>query len=154
MRAQSARMRSPRPVRIELRPSSLAAIFVAITHIATAGLLAWLPLDAWLRTIGVVAIGMHGLWALRRSALLSLGGSIVAMELGADRRVALMCRDGGRIDGCALPESYVGEWLATLVVRRDGSRRGCSLWLLPDMADANELRRFRMLLRLSRPERS
>jgi hypothetical protein len=154
MRAQSARMHSPRPVRIELRSSRVAALFVAITHIATAGLLAWLPLDAWLRAIGVVAVGMHGLWALRRSALLSFGGSIVAMELGLDRRVALIRRDGGRIDGCAMPESYVGEWLATLVVRRDGSRHTRSLWLLPDMADADELRRFRVLLRLSRAEHS
>jgi len=147
-------MRSPGSVRIVLRPSTLAGMFVAITHVATAALLAWLPLDAWLRSITVIAIGMHGLWAIRRSSLLSLGSSIVAMELSADRRVQLLRRDGRRIEGRALPESYVGEWLATLIVRCDGSRRALALWLLPDMADADELRRFRAQLRLSRPEHS
>jgi hypothetical protein len=147
-------MHSPRPARIDLRPSGVAGLFVVITHVATAALLAWLPLDAWLRGVAVVAIGIHGLWTIRRSSLLRLGSSVVAVELQVDRRVALIRRDGARIDGRALPASYVGEWLATLIVRCDGSRRTLALCLLPDMADADELRRFRVLLRLSRPENS
>ena len=71
-----------------------------------------------------------------------------------DRRVALVRRDGRRIDGCVVSQSYVGEWLATVIVRRDGGRRSLALWLLPDMVDAEDLRRFRVLLRLSRPEQS
>jgi hypothetical protein len=56
-----------------------------------------------------------------------------------------------RMDGFALMDSYVGERLVTLVVRQDGSRRTRALWLLPDMAPQEDLRRFRGLLRLSRP---
>ena len=146
-------MNSPRAVRIDIRVSRAAAAFIALTHVATAALLAGLPLDAWLRAVAVITVGTRGVWELRRSSLLSLPSSIVAVELAADRRVALIRRDGARIDGCALPESYVGEWLATVVVRREGSRRTLALWLLPDMADKDDLRRFRALLRLSRAER-
>jgi hypothetical protein len=150
MRAQSARMKSPRPIRIELGPSRLAGAFIAVAHLATAALVAWLPVDASLRALAVMAIGTDALWAIRSVSLRSLKSSIVAAELAADRRVALIQRDGGRIEGQALPESYVGERLATLTVRRDGSRRTSALWLLPDMVAKQDLRQFRVLLRLGR----
>lgn len=147
-------MKSARSVRIEIRPSRIAGAWIVATHLATAVLLASLPLHALLRATSVIAVGAHCIRALRASSLRSLGSSIVAAELAADRRVALMRRDGNRIDGCVLPQSYVGEWLATVIVRRDGSRRSLALWLLPDMVGAEDLREFRVLLRLSRPEQS
>ena len=144
-------MKSAPSVRIELSRSRLAGTFIAVTHLATAALLAWLPIDASLRTLGVVVTGAHALWAVRSPALRNLRASIVAAELAPDRRVTLVRRDGCRIDGCALIDSYVGERLVTLVMRQDGSRRKRALWLLPDMASKEDLRRFRVLLRLSRP---
>ena len=144
-------MKSAQSVRIELRSSRLAGAFIAVTHLATAALLAWLPIDASLRALCVVATGAHALWAVRSSALRNLRSSIVAAELAPDRRIALVRRDGRRVDGTALMDSYVGERLVTLVVREDGSLRTCALWLLPDMAPQEDLRRFRVLLRLSRP---
>ena len=146
MRADEVRAQS---VRIELRRSRLAGAFIAVTHLATAALVAWLPFNAPLRALGVAATGAHALWALRSSALRNLRSSIVA-ELAPDRRVALLRRDGRRMDGLALIDSYVGERLVTLIVREDGSRRTGALWLLPDMAPQDDLRRFRVLLRLSR----
>ena len=147
-------MKSARSVHIEIRPSRIAGAWIALTHLATAALLAWLPLHGLLRSVAIIAVGAHCIWAIRASSLRSLRSSIVAAELAADRRVALMRRDGRRIDGSVLPQSYVGEWLATVIVRRDGRRRSLALLLLPDMVDAEDLRRFRVLLRLSRPEQS
>jgi hypothetical protein len=143
-------MKSVSSVRIELRPSRLAGAFVAVTHLATAMLIAWLPLGESLRALAVIAVGAHCLWAVRSSSSRILKSSIVAVELAADRRVTLVRRDGRRIDGRALADSYVGERLATLVVRRDGSWRTDALWLLPDMVAKEDLRRFRVLLRLGR----
>jgi hypothetical protein len=143
-------MKSASSVRIELNPSRLAGAFVAVTHLATAMLIAWLPVNAPLRALAVIAVGAHCLWALRSSASRILKSSIVVAELAADRRVTLVCRDGRRIDGRALTDSYVGERLATLVVRRAGSWRTDALWLLPDMVAKEDLRRFRVLLRLGR----
>jgi hypothetical protein len=144
-------MKTVPSVRIELRRSPLAGAFIVVTHLATAALLAWLPMDAPLRAICAITTGAHALWAVRSSALRSLGSSIVAAELAPDRRVTLICKNGRRIDGCALVDSYVGERLVTLVMRQEGSRRTRALWLLPDMAPQEDLRRFRVLLRLSRP---
>ena len=138
-------------MRVELRRSRLAGALIVVTHLATAALLAWLPIDASLRALAVVGVGIHALWAIRNASLRSTRSAIVAIELAPDRRVVLVRRDGRRIDGRALPDSYVGERLATLVVRRDGSRRTHALFLLPDMLGPEEFRRFRVLLRLGRP---
>ena len=124
-----------------------------MTHLATAALLAWLPVEASLRALAVIGVGAHALWAIRSASLRSTRSAIVAIELAPDRRVVLVRRDGRRIDGRALPDSYVGERLATLVVRRDGRhlRQTHALLVLPDMLRPEELRRFRVLLRLGRP---
>ena len=144
-------MKAPASLRIELRRSRLAGAFIVVTHLATAALLAWLPVHASLRALAVIAVGAHALWAIRSASLRSTRSAIVAIELAPDRRVVLVRRDGRRIDGCALPDSYVGERVATLVVRRDGTRRAHALFLLPDMVEPEELRRFRVLLRLGKP---
>jgi hypothetical protein len=143
-------MREPASLRVELRRSRLAAALILITHLATASLLAWLPVEATLRALAVIGVGGHALWAVRMAALRSARAAIVAIELAADRRVALVRRDGRRIECSALSDSYVGEWLATLVVRPDGSRRAHALLLLPDMMAAEDLRSFRVLLRLGK----
>jgi hypothetical protein len=146
-------MRSAPSVRLELRPSRLAGAFIVVAHLATAMLVAWLPVAAPLRMLGVIVVGAHTLWALRSAARRELGSSIIAVELASDRHVTLVRRDGRRIEGRAVADSYVGERLATLVVRPDGTWRKCSLWLLPDMAAPEDLRRFRVLLRISREEK-
>jgi membrane-bound toxin of toxin-antitoxin system len=145
-------MKSASSVRIELRPSRIAGAFVVVTHLATAMLIAWLPIAASLRALAAIVVGAHCVWALRSTASRVLRSSIVSAELAADRRVTLVRRDGRRISGRALADSYVGERIATLIVRRDGSWRSDALWLLPDMAAKEDLRRFRVLLRLGREE--
>lgn len=145
-------MKSASSVRIELRPSRIAGAFVVVTHLATAMLIARLPIAASLRAVAVIVVGAHCVWAVRSTASRVLRSSIVSAELAADRRVTLVRRDGHRIGGRALADSYVGERIATLVVRRDGSWRSDALWLLPDMVAKEDLRQFRVLLRLGREE--
>jgi hypothetical protein len=144
-------MADPAPLRLALRSSHLAAAFVVVTHLATAALIAWLPGNAAWRALAVVAVGAHAVWSVRGAALRSLPASIVTVELSPDRRVTLVRRDATNIAGRAMADSYVGEWIATLVVRPDDRRWPWALLLLPDMAGAEELRRFRVLLRLGRP---
>lgn len=146
-------MKAASPVRIELRPSRIAGAFVVVTHLATALLIAWLPIAASVRALAAIVVGAHCVWAVRSTASRVLRSSIVSAELAGDRRVTLVRRDGRRIGGRALADSYVGERVATLVVRRDGSWRRDALWLLPDMVAKEDLRRFRVQLRLGREER-
>jgi len=143
-------MEAPPSLRMELHPSRLAGAFIALTHLATAALVAWLAGSAAVRAAIVIAIGAHALRALRESSLRNLQSSIVAAELHIDRRITLFRRDGGRVEARVHADAYVGERLVTLVVRRSGSWRSCALWLLPDMAAPGELRALRVLLRMGR----
>jgi hypothetical protein len=147
-------MKSPPSVRLALRPSRIGAWSIAAATLATAGLVGWLPADAVLRALAVIGIAVHGLWSLCRVAQLGLPSSIVEAELAADRAATLIRRDGGRIAGSAAAESYVGAWVVTLVLRDSARGRKHALLLLPDMANAEELRRFRLLLRLGRSEKT
>ena len=144
-------MRAPSPIRIELRRSRLAGALIVTTHLATAALIAWLPVDAAPRALAVIGVGGHALWALRSTSLRSARSAVVAIELAPDRRVVLWRRDGRGVEGRALADSYVGERIATLVVCSEGSRRVHALLLLPDMMAPEELRRFRVLLRFGKP---
>ena len=140
-------MKGPGPLKVELGRSRLAAAFVFVSHIATASLLAFTPVDAMLRAAAVIAIGAHALRALRTSALQSAARAVVGVELSADRRAVLIERCGRRCEGELRAESYVGERLTTLVVRPDGARVSRAVAILPDMLPEEDLRRLRVLLR-------
>ena len=140
-------MKGPGPLKVELGRSRLAAAFVFVSHIATASLLAFAPVDATLRAAAVIAIGAHALRALRTSALQSAARAVVGVELSPYRRAVLIERCGRRCEGEVRTESYVGERLTTLVVRPDGARVSRAVAILPDMLPEEDLRRLRVLLR-------
>ena len=140
-------MKSPGPLKVELSRSRLAAAFVFTSHIATASLLVFAPVDAMLRAAAVIAIGAHALRALRTSALQSAARAVVGVELSSDRRAVLIERCGRRCEGEVRAESYVGERITTLVVRPDGARVSRAVAILPDMLPEEDLRRLRVLLR-------
>jgi len=140
-------MKGPDPLKVDLGRSRLAAAFVFVSHIATASLLAFAPVDAMLRAAAVVAIGAHALRALRTWALQSAARAVVGVELSSDRRAVLIERCGRRCEGEVRAESYVGERITTLVMRPDGTRVSRAVAILPDMVPAEDLRRLRVLLR-------
>ena len=140
-------MKGPDPLKVDLGRSRLAAVFVFVSHIATASLLAFAPADAMLRAAAVVAIGAHALRVLRIWALQSAARAVVGVELSGDGRAVLIERCGRRCEGEVRAESYVGERLTTLVVRPDGTRVSRAVAILPDMLPAEDLRRLRVLLR-------
>ena len=140
-------MKSPDPLKVELGRSRLAAAFVFVSHIATASLLAFAPVDAMLRAGAVIAIGAHALRAMQIWALQSAARAVVGVELSGDRRAVLIERCGRRCEGQVRAESYVGERLTTLVMRPDGARVSRAVAILPDMLPEEDLRRLRVLLR-------
>jgi len=140
-------MKGPGPLKVELGRSRLAAAFVFVSHIATASLVAFAPVDAMLRAAAVVAIGAHALRALRTWALQSAARAVVGVEISADRRAVLIERCGRRCEGAVRAESYVGEQFTTLVVRPDGARLSRAVPILRDMLPEEDLRRLRVLLR-------
>ena len=143
-------VKTPDSLRVELGPSRLAAAFIFGSHIATAALLAFTPGNSLLRAAAVVAIGAHAMHALRSFALQSAPRAVVAVELSDDRQAVLVERSGRRYEGRLRPQSYVGERVTTLVVRRQGARASRAIAILPDMLPAEDLRRLRVLMRYGR----
>ena len=143
-------MKAPRTLRLSLGPSRLASALICVTCLATCALVAWLPGAAALRGALVIAIGAYAILTMRHSATRSASRAIIGIELDADRAVRLIERTGRHIEGIVQPDSYVGAWLTTLVVRPDGKRRLRTLAVLPDMLPAEDFRRLRLLLRLGR----
>jgi lysylphosphatidylglycerol synthetase-like protein (DUF2156 family) len=141
-------MKDPAPLRIELKPSRIAAALIVVGVIATAVLVAWLPGERWWRASLVVALGGYGIALVRKWAYRVTRHSIVAIAVGADRRIAITERGGRRIEGVVQPDSYVGAALTTVVLRAAGARRSRAIAILPDMLPADDFRRLRVLLRL------
>src|SRR5215470_2181096 len=143
-------MKTPPPLRLELKPSRLAAKLLAAGVVATALLIAWLPGEWWWRAAVAVAIGAYGVWMVRSRAYAALPRSIVALEVGADLRAIFIERSGRRIDGTVQPDSYVGAMLTTIVLRPTGAYQSRAIAILPDMLGAEDFRKLRVLLRLGR----
>jgi hypothetical protein len=141
-------MKGPPPLAVELGRSQLAAALIVIAYLGTATLVASLPGSALVRALAVVAIGAHSVWTLRSWALRTTLHAIVRIEVAVDGQVALCERNGRRCEGRLQPASYVGTWLATVVVRVEGGRRSRALAILPDMLPAEDLRQLRVLLRV------
>lgn len=130
-----------------LRPSRIGAILLAVATIATAGMLAFLPGDRGLRAGGVVLSGACGLFALRGGSPDGARSSIASVEVAVDGCAIVTERSGRRIAAVIRPESYVGAWLTTLVLRPEGARRSRAVVIWPDTMPPDEFRRLRVLLR-------
>jgi membrane-bound toxin of toxin-antitoxin system len=138
-------------LRVELRASLDASSAVFVGCVATASLIASLPLPWWLRCLATVLVGMYALALSRRWARGSRPNSIVAIELGLDHRVLITQRGGRVIQGNVQADSYVGPLLTTIVLRPDGMGRSTAIAILPDMLPREDFRRLRVMLRFKQP---
>jgi hypothetical protein len=141
-------MKEPHALRIELGASRVASALVCVMSLATAVLVAWLPVAAMPRVALVIAIGAYAIVLMRRWATGSGPRAIVGIELDFDRTVCMTERSGARIEGVLQADSYVSAWVTTVVMRPEGKRLLRSTTVLPDMLPAEDFRRLRLLLRL------
>jgi len=145
-------MEAARALRLSLGPSRVAAGLICVSCLASAALVAWLPVAALFRAAVVIGIGAYAIVMVRHSATRNAPGAIIGIELGLDRAVCLTERAGRRTEGVVQPDSYVGALLTTLVVRPQGKRWLRTVAILPDMLPAEDFRRLRLLLRLGRDQ--
>jgi hypothetical protein len=89
---------------------------------------------------------------IRLHALRSRPSAIVELMVSSDAVIVVRRRDGTLIAGHVRSETYVHPWFTSIVWRPDRSRWSRSLPIVPDMADLDELRRLRVLLRYGRSE--
>jgi hypothetical protein len=128
-------------VRCELQYSRLAAGTILALGIASAAVAASLPLPAWIRLAAVAAVVVEAMLAWAR---------IRAVRFLAVRRegeVRLGLRDGRVLQGRLRPGAFVAPWLTLVRWRPEGARVDRTVVLLPGIADAQALRKLRVILR-------
>ena len=132
---------------IELKPSRrLGLLLLGMTALALVAIhLAAVP-GAIRMALGVAAIGL-GVWGWRQARRTE------ALRVAADGRLQCLDDAGEWRDAEVLGDSLVSP--ALIVLRyRVADKRARSLALLPDSADADDLRRLRVSLRWTRRIRS
>jgi hypothetical protein len=142
-------MHEPAALHIELAPSRLAAAAIVVGVIATAALVAWLPVPSWLRAGAAIALGGYAIALMRIWANPTARRSAVSLVLGPSRYIVITERGGRRLEGLVQADSYVGGVLTTIVMRPAGARWSRSIAILPDMLSADDFRRLRVRLRLA-----
>jgi hypothetical protein len=141
-------MKEAHALRIELAPSRVASALICVASLATATLVAWLPVGAAVRAPLVIGTGVHAIVVLRRCATRSSPRAIVGIEIAVDRTVRMTERSGERMEGVLRADSYVSAWVTTVVMRPEGRHLLRSTVVLPDMLAAEDFRRLRLMLRL------
>ncbi len=141
-------MDPPATLHIDLHASRIAGALTLACVVATAALIAWLPVQPWLRMVAVSALGVYGVMLARSWAQRSTPRAVVAVELGVDRRIAIIERNGHHSEGTVQDDSYVSSALTTIVWRAVAARRSRTIAIVPDMLPAEDFRRLRVLLRL------
>ena len=131
-------------ITLTLRPSRILGL--ALTLMAAVALAcAWISLPAL--AFPPVAAGIALAWAWHFAQALQRGRYAArALELGEQGHARWQDGSGLWQDAEVLPSSYASDWLVVVNLRGSG-RRGRSLVLLPDCAEAGELRRLRVWLR-------
>ena len=119
-----------------LARSRLLEGFVVLGSIATAVLVAALPLEVEFQVTALAWIAVSALVALRRAA----AGRAVRIDV--ERTVEL---DG--VAGTLRDGSFVAPWLVVVRWRPSGAWNDRSLLVAPDMLGADDFRRLRVLLR-------
>ena len=151
-------MKAAAPLCIGLGPSRFAGVLTSASFIATAALVAWLPSESAsasvLKALAAIVIGAYAVGTLRRWSTRTAPSSIVSIKLSVDLRIALTERCGRRVEGKVLPDTYVGGWLTTIVMRPDGTRVSRRVAILYDMLAVDDFRRLRVLLRLGKERES
>jgi hypothetical protein len=137
-------MRDPPPLRVDLRPSGLRRIFIVTTHVATAVLLAAMPLDAFVRAWSVVLVGALAARAWREDAP-------AALIVRLDATLAVLGRDGASREA-RLVGGYLSTLVTTIVYRPIGSRVTRAVAILPDMLARDDFRKLRVRLAYARSD--
>ena len=144
-------MKSTPRLRLEPRPSRIGVAAMVAGAAAVLVLVAFLPLDPWLRT----AAGLATLVAMVRGVRICAGRGVPALlHIGLDRRLSVTTRDGRSRDGSILDASYVGAHVTTVVWRPDAAPwhvPARAILILPDSLPRDEFRRLRVVLRYGRP---
>jgi toxin CptA len=130
-----------------LAPSRLAAAALASAGAGTLALIACLPLEAAVALPAVLWTGLLTLEALGAVAFRRGPRGARAISLSRSGDIVVLEGRGSRRAGMVVAGSFVAPWLTLVRWRPEGAWLDRSVLILPDMLEAEEFRRLRVLLR-------
>lgn len=139
------------PLSLELRSSATLGALVTAAHAGAAVSLAFTSLPLWIRVLGIMTVLASLLRVFPRVVSLRHPDAVHRVLWPAGDEWHLFTRGGRELVGTLLPESYLRPWLVVLRFKIPLSRTPRSVVIVPDMLDANVMRRLRVRLGLNPP---
>lgn len=136
------RMRRIHSRRFDFSPSVAARRFVAVSHCATAALVAALPLDALMASSLMLLVAALGLRSWR-----GLERGLAGIVIRSDATLTALAHDGRAIDGTLAPGSSALPGYAAIVWRAEDARRSRCECVPADRLAGEAHRELRVLLR-------
>jgi toxin CptA len=136
-------------VDIALGPSRGAKSIITAMAAATLAVVLCTPMHPLAKAILVLAVAAHAVAARRRHARLVGPRAVRRLRVDLAGAARVTGADGVENTGRILDGSFVAPWLTIVRWLPDGARFSRTVLVLPDMVDADEFRRLRILLRWS-----
>ena len=140
-------MKASGAIRVDLFRSRWLVAVLAGAHVATLVPLVWAGLPIWATAPLALAVLAHGVWTIRRFALLHSARSVIAVTLHPDGDCALTLRNGADLTGRVDPATVVLGTVVILAVRRGSVRPGARALIAQDMVSDEDFRRLRVGLK-------
>jgi toxin CptA len=141
-------------VSVTLAPSRMAGAAIGVGGLGTLAVLLLLPLSGGLQA-AACAVVLAGAWvAFERVAARATADAVVALRATGDLTIVVTRGDGRLVAGRVRPSTFVTSLLTSIVWRAEGACFARSILVLPDMLDADDFRRLRVLLRYARSGRT
>lgn len=143
-------MRLPPSVHVVFAPSRIVGAGIGVAALATLAIVFLLPMDAWLQFIAAFAVLAWAAAAFRIVALRRTRFATTELRLAPDLVLVVRMGDGRLVAGHVRSATYVGAWVTTIVWRADGAYWSRAVLIVPDMLDAEDFRKLRVMLRYAR----
>lgn len=137
---------------LKLHTSRTLVFLLTLAHLLSLVLIWLLPLTQAAQILASLLLMASFLFYLRRDGLLAAGNSILQLRLDPECQCAYQTRAGQTRSGAwrearLLGSSMVTPWLSVLNLMPENSRIARHLVIFPDSAEAESLRKMRVLLR-------
>lgn len=139
---------------LRLRPSLTLKLMLALAHFLSLGLIWLQPISIASQLVISLFLAASFLFYQRRDGLLAAPESIVRMRFARDGKCMYQTRDGAWIEAVVLDSSLSTPWLSVFNLKSSGRLFARHVVTFPDSADAEALRKLRVLLRWKHPDTS
>ena len=136
-----------KPSRLVLKPSYYLACLLGLVSILAVLLLLTLPMLFWLKLALLGLVVTVSTYLILRDALLALPNAWREISLNQKDEISLTQQNGLSFVATIQHSSVVMPFLTVLNVKLSGRFWSSSLILLPDSADADAFRRWRVWLK-------